>query len=299
MRKFVSTIAVLLALVGSTLRAQIHLTPVVHYPDGQQSYNHMGRSLIAKMSQAINATGIAKSYDQARFVLAVNVVVNNKVVMNTAPTQVAYDVDFQFVIGDGLAGTQFASYSIPAKGVGSTEDRALLSAINGTKFADLKDLVERGRQRIISYYNEQLPAILARAKSLAGQRDYDKALAELDAVPEECRGYAQVRQEMTRIYKDYLNGHSSQLLMQAEALWASDPSERNAGHIMSLLSGIDPSTPAYAGAKQLLKRIEQKYERREQRQHDREMSQIRAIKEIMVAQAKNQPKVVYNIRGWW
>lgn len=298
MKKIISTIALGLAFMTS-LNAQIHLTPVVHYPDTEHSYKHMGRALLAKMSQAINATGIAKSYDQARFVLAVNIVVNNKVIMNTAPTQIIYDVDFQLVTGDGLSGTQFASYSIPAKGMGSTEDRALLNAINNAKFSEINELVHQSRQRIIDYYNTQLSTILARAKSLAGQRNYEQALAELDAVPEECRGYSQVRQEMVRIYRDYLGVHSAQLLMQAETLWATDPSRRNADHIRSLLSGVDPSTPAYAQAKQLLKRIEQKYERREQRLHDREMAQVKAIKEIMIARAKSQPKVVYNMRGWW
>lgn len=278
--------------------AQIHLSPIVHQLESGQ-VSHYSRSLLTKMNKAINDTGLARSYEHARFVLAANVIVNDKVVMSTAPTQVVYNVDLSFVVGDGITGTKFATETFRAKGVGSTEDRALLNAINNAQLSGLKGLVEQARGRIISYYDQNLRNILARAKSLAGQEDYEGAMRELGAVPEECRGYAEVQKELVRVYDQYSQAHSAKLLMEAEAMWATDPSLRTAGYIQALLADINPSTPAYKGAKELLRRIEQRYERIEQRQHEQELSRVKAIKEIMLAQAKNQPKTVYHVRGWW
>lgn len=289
---------ILVLLATSNLSAQIHLTPIVHQLDGEEP-NHYTRSLLSKMTKAINDTGLAKSYEYARFVLAANVIVNDKVIMSTAPTQIVYNIDLSFVVGDGITGTKFGTELIQVKGVGSTEDRAILNAINNAQLSVLKSLVANARERIVSYYDQNLQYILTRAKGLAGKEDYEGAMRELAAVPEECRGYAEVQREQIRIYEQYSKNQSAKLLMEAEALWATDPSVRNAEHIQALLGSINPSTPAYKGAKQLLNRIEQRYARREQQVHERESARLKAIKEIMLAQAKNQPKTIYQIRSWW
>lgn len=292
-------LALALALsTANSLSAQIHLSPVVHQLEGDE-VSHYTRALLSKMSKAINDTGLAKSHEYARFVLAANVIVNDKVIVSTAPPQIIYNVDLSFVVGDGITGTKFATELIQTKGVGSTEDRAILNAINNAKLSGLRTLVTDARERIVGYYNQNLRNILTRAKGLADKEDYETAMRELAAVPEECQGYAEVQREQVRIYEQYARNHSAKLLMEAETLWATDPSARNAEYIQALLGSINPSAPAYKGAKQLLSRIEQRYAKREQQAHERESARLRAIKEIMLAQAKNQPKTIYQIRSWW
>ncbi|EPR70698.1 hypothetical protein ADIWIN_3345 [Winogradskyella psychrotolerans RS-3] len=76
------------------------------------------------------------------------------------------------------------------------------------------------------------------------------------------------------------------------------------------MSLIDPDSKCYEEGVKLSQRIGQRIQELDQREWDFKMKQyknredkekalIDAVRDIGVAQANNQPKNVYNIKGWW
>ena len=90
----------------------------------------------------------------SRFILTGNWIPETKDVISSAPTQIAYTLNINLHIGDGEIGTKYISETFRVKGVGSTEEKALLAAIRNLQSSNHKisTFVQKGKERIISYY---------------------------------------------------------------------------------------------------------------------------------------------------
>ena len=103
-------------------------------------------------------------------------------------------------------------------------------------------------------------------------------------------------------------------LNKARSAWMPRSSGENATdaayEASQMLAEINPYADCYGEALDLMKQIGKKMEeidnreweflkKMEENRHTEQLSAIKAAKEIEVARAKNQPKTIYNIRGWW
>ena len=111
-------------------------------------------------------------------------------------------------------------------------------------------------------------------------------------------------------YKGYVNTQAAELLQRARALWAASPSQENAEAVMALVGDIDPSSSSYGAAQSFMKEVKSRVTKLDdqdrseiykQMAHERSMDKahMQAVREICLAYAKNQPKVVYNVNTWW
>ena len=219
-------------------------------------------------------------------------------------------------IGDGITGACFGSTTFEVKGLGETEQEAMLSAVRNIKNnKDIKDLVATARERILSYYEENAANIIAKAKSLESTQEYEAAMAELSAIPQECSRYQEAQSMISKIFQSNINHDAGQLLLEAQAVWAADPNPGPSAEMaMAILSQIDSSAKQYPQAQALMKKIETRVKTVTDKIYNDEVAyrnaklkaettlanaRIKASRDVAVAWASNQPKVVYNIRGWW
>ena len=99
------------------------------------------------------------------------------------------------------------------------------------------------------------------------------------------------------------------------AIWSADPNPGPAAEAaMGLLCQIDPQAKCYPQAQALMKNIEARVKAVTDANaaHERDMekallkaeeaietARINAAREVALEYAKNQPKVVYKVYGWW
>lgn len=199
-----------------------------------------------------------------------------------------------------ITGTVFHSMHITCKGSGYSKSEAQRSAINSIKTAEHAASFSEGKRRIISYYRENTPAIISKAKTLAQQQQYDEALALLASYPESLSGYAQVSAAISSIFHKAQTRYCQQLLQSARSAYA----QRDFQTAAETLSLIDATSDCASEAKKLqssIKRDEDAVYRnevaseRESRMAKERIATatINAARDVAVAYCKRQTKYLF------
>lgn len=215
------------------------------------------QKLATIMGQIATQNGLGAASESSRFCMVPMVNVVSKEITATAPPMHAMNIEVVLFIVDAQSQKIFSQTSIAVKGVGQTEDKAFMQALNGIKpkAGQFKGFVESGKTKIIEYYNSQCDAIIQAAKALAGQRKYEEALYILLSVPDVCREcYDKCLNYSIEIYTAYANYKCTECMAGAKAAYASMNVDKAAGY----LSQITPDMECYPEAVALVEEIKQK-----------------------------------------
>lgn len=294
-------------LIG--VRAQIQLTPLVTgFSDGLDA--NVKDVVENRLRSIISANGL-RSGVNTPFVLATKFNVVNTEIIPGPPTKFVLSLEITLAVGNGTSNQCFASYTFEAKGVGNTEQRAMIAALKSmkTKNKDISNLVTVATERIVQYYEETAPKIMASANAAITNKNYEEAVEMLSHIPQECSYFNDAAALMTTAYQKHIDETAAQILMKAKSMWATSQDEANASEIVRLLTSIDPNAACYGEANKLVNQIASRiqklkdealaYERKMEQQAmknaaDLEKQRIKAARDVAVAYAENQPKVVYN-----
>jgi hypothetical protein len=282
-----------------------------YVPDQVESMPEAARSmLLNKLNQITTQSGMGGSPLNPRFIITPKIVVMTKDLTATAPPMTAITLDVTLYIGDGLDGTKFASTSVSVKGVGVNETKAYIEAIKGIKPADptIQAFVDKGKTKILEYYNTRCDFIIKEAKVLESQLKYEEAILKLTSVPEvaaEC--YKKSMDAAMPLYQKQIDRQCKVKLQEANTAWNTNQNESGATAAGEILNTIDPNSACYGEVKALNNKIaarikeinnrEWQYVLKEQ---SLEGDRIKAIRDVGVAYGNGQPKTVnYNVRGWY
>lgn len=313
MKKLFFTIVA--AVMGLAAQAQIMMTPYVDATVGGLNENNM--DLVEnRIRSIISSAGMISSYN-SRFILGTKINLLEREYLQGAPARMIQRLEVTLAIGDGVSGICYGSTTFEVTGIGQTEQLAMTSACRSIPKSNkqITDLVATAKERIIQYYEENAANIIAKAKSLEGTQEYEAAMAELAAIPQECSKYKEALDLIVKISKSSIDQDAACLISEAQAVWSADPNPGPSAELaMEILSQVDPSSKHYPQAKALMQKVEARVKGvTDQRYKDAvayenaklkayatlENARLKAVKEVAVAYAKNQPKVVYNVRGWW
>lgn len=299
-----------LALGSFTCSAQIMLSPMFDSAiDGLNENN----TLIAegRLRSIISSLGMQSGYG-GRFVLACKVAALQREVSGT---KIIQHLQVTYSVGDNMSNTCFGHITTECTGIGNTEQQAMTSAIKSLRSTpELKTLMAQSQERIVDYYNKNAANIIKKAKGLITAQQWEEALFELTAIPEECSLYPQALAMMENVYSTQLSTEAEQVLNEAQAIWSADPNPGpNADHAMEILAGINTSAKCYPQAKALMKRIEARTksvsdtDRRNEQQLERARlnaataitkAHIQACRDVAVAYARRKVVVNRYYRGW-
>ena len=140
----------------------------------------------------------------------------------------AYTLALNFYVGDGVEGRLFSSASIEAKGVGTTPDKAYISALKNVHINDpyLKAMIEKGKEEIIAYYNTNCDIFIAEAKAKAARNEFSAAIEELTSIPPVCEAcYLKALAESEAIYVKWRDHICEMALNNAKNAWATRDSK--------------------------------------------------------------------------
>ncbi|NBC58654.1 MAG: hypothetical protein GVY05_10290 [Bacteroidetes bacterium] len=271
-------------------------------------------NLQSKMAQILTANGIAGSTNyNSRFIITPNISVLSKDVVAGAPPKVALVLEVAFYVGDGVSGTKFGSTAITVKGVGRNENKAYLSAFKNIRSSNsqVKNLVNKAKERILAYYNDGCDFIIKEAESLTKQNKFDEALFSLTSVPVVSKDCFNKAQDMVAdVYKQKINRDCDILLNMANNAWNSGQNYEAAEKAGFYLNQIEPDSKCYSKVKSLANTIQKGVKKNTDREWnfienqqkfsaEVEKNRLLISKEIALAYANNQPETIYNIKGWW
>jgi hypothetical protein len=208
-----------------------------------------------KLNAIVAANGMGGSGASQRFLISGQVNELSKNIIVGPPDQIILELEVNLIIGDGLDGTIFATEAINIKSIGDNETKAYIEALKKIKTADKNILafVEKGKSKIIEYYNSRCDFILKQASSLSDQKSYDNALYVLAEVPEVCKScYEDAMDLGVKIYKAKAENECQLNISKAKALIAQNNWDEAANYI----SNYTPDMNCYAEIKGILQNIQ-------------------------------------------
>ena len=257
MKKYFVIFALLLSAVS---RAQNTDTPLrVYIPAETGITPEAAQYLQNRLMWLVTgrATGV-ENYGTSQFLITAKTFTESKDVVGSAPTMYAMNIAVTLYIADWVNDQLYSSMVFNARGVGESETKAYINAFKRMNINDqkIKTFLEEGRSRIIHYYTTQGDVIIRNARMLAAQRDYERALFLLAAVPSSCgEVYDNAQTAMLDIYKNYVNYRGEKLLAQARSIWNATQNREGAAEAAALLAEIDPEASCTKSAEALMKEI--------------------------------------------
>lgn len=277
----------------------MHAPQTENVPEATQNY------LLTRLQTALNADGVSIDPAMGQFIVCgkFNHVVED--VLAGPPKQYALHTTLTLYIGDVNSETVYASTALELRGVGNSTERAYINAlrtVNG-KNKQIESFIATAKRKIMAYYDQNYPQIIAKAERAAAQHNYDEALWIATSIPECCAGYAQACTVVNKYFQSYIDQQGIALYNRANAIWSSAHNAESARQAFAYLVQIDPESSAYAAAQTLAAEMkasvkdDRQFELRE-KYHDAvdlEQQRIKAARDVGVAYGNGQQPVTTNL----
>lgn len=304
-------------------RISIH----AYVPESECLPMESAKLLETRLSQIITANGIADNESFVRFVLAAKVNVLSKDIVAGPPQRISQKLEITLSLGDVEADKVYAQIRINALGIGQSEEKSYIAAFKNIspQSESIKRFLTEGKEKMLQYYQTNCEDLMLESKRLSSGQHYEDALLLLGSIPDVCSDCFEQAADLARtIYGEMIEVRGGELLEAASAAWANDPTREGAAEATRLLAQINFASSSQPKAAKLLEKITEKMneidrrewehqmqvyqdgverEKRHWAQHVREYEDrvetqreyLRACRDVAIAYARNQPKVVTRV----
>jgi hypothetical protein len=242
--------------VAQNCEIQLMVSPVQQGDEVTDGFNNM---LMTRLTNVITQKGVAADPYFNQFFITGKFTHFYKETLPGPPMQTAMHSTLTLYIGDAINQQVYATESFEVRGVGNSLERALLNAmtqING-KNQKIEALIDKGKKKILDYYNNNYETLLKKAQAAAAVNEYGEALYYIASIPECCEGYAQAYAMLNQVFTEKLTREGKQLLQLAQAVYFADRSANGAAKALQYLAMIDPSSPVQGEAMKLAQEIKE------------------------------------------
>lgn len=269
--------AVLLAAYAPAETSDVGRVTMKAYMPNRENIPPESKKLIqTKLSQLITENGIADNDYFNRFVLTAKVNIVSKDIVAGPPQRISQKLNVTLIIGDVIEDKVYETLTIPTIGIGQSEEKAFIAAFKNIKPAnnELRAFLERGKEKIVAYYQEHCEEIMKEAKLQASEQKYEQAIYTLSLVPNVCSEcYEACLSLSSDIYTQMIDAEGASLLNQAKSVWAEHPDRKGAEEAVSFLSQINFSASCQSQADALMKEITTQMKKIDQREWAFKMQQ--------------------------
>ena len=298
---------VIAALISASMfAAETEYLPIsVYAAEDVEPFPQGAKALVEnKLTQLLTRNGVAGLNYMGQFVLTVTTTPLDKDVIAGPPAKIAEKMELNFYIVDAYAKTIFSSTSLTVRGLGETENKCYLDALNRIPLQSpqLAQFVREGKEKIIAYYNHEAARMIQQAQALARQKKYDEALALVALIPAQCDQYEAALAATLDIYQQYIDNECNLNLAAARQAWAAQQNAEGAAAAGQYLALITPDAGCYDEAMALYNEIKAKvledwqFEMKQYQDGvDIQKLQIEAARQIGIAYGNNQPNQTTNI----
>ncbi len=277
LKKLFGALVLLTTVLTATAQApesKICITPYlceeVALPQG--ALNSMNNKLLQMATQ--NNFG-SRSND---FVLTVNTTVADKQITASVPAQYIVDLELTFYVV-GIAEQVIVNQTaVSVRGIGRTNDRAYISAINhiNPRTPALRRFMTEAREKIVDYYATRVPVLCSKAQSLADRGEYEKALGVLGTIPESVEEYPMIAEKMTATYVQMLDKYATVSLQTAKSKMVLKDYEG----ALEELGYVDPMSSRFDEACKMVDTIKATLDAREQAEMAARLEQMEMQREM-------------------
>ena len=312
----ITSIIVLLSLCLTTLAqtakdvGAICLNPYI--PESEGLGPQTTRMMKNKLVQAATANGMSGSGFDDRFVITAHVQILDISETQTYPQKTVLKANISIYVGDGRDGTLFSNYVMEAKGLGDDKDQAIASAVRkiNPNAPELQAAIQKGKEKIMAYYDRMAPQIVSKAEATAAAGNYDDAITMLLAIPVSNKNYAAAQRLVGQYSSTALDSKNLAVVARARSAWSANPTEEGAAEAQAILDGVDlPSPKVLAAVQKLSNEMAARLKAVSDREYRLEVKKANDEKEVAIATVNaaasvarayynNRPKVVYHIH-WW
>ena len=214
--------------------------------------------LMTKLNQIVTNYGLADNGYTDRFFLTADVLVTSQDVVPTTPPKVSKKLDVVLFIGDVIDNKLYGSMSMSVVGVGQNDNKSYINAFQKipTRSKALESFMEETKDKIVSFYQQNVNSIIKSAEALAKSGKYDEALQSLLSIPDFCGEVSESAGEAAqRVYQMKIDKEGATLYNKAKALWEAKPEESTVSEVLDLLDGVNPESSAAADCSSLTSRM--------------------------------------------
>ncbi len=316
MRKLVIIVSLLLVNMafGQSANDIGKISLMSYLPDNTKNLPSNARELLlSKLNQISTQNGLGADGINKRFILTAIINPITKDIISGPPQQVAQNIEITLLIGDAIEGKKFESITFSLKGVGVNEDKATIDAIAKIKPSaeNISSFIGKGKQKILEYYKSNCNTIQQKAEALASQNKHNEAIALLMDMPDVVRDcYTSCLTLATTIFNHQQEATCKQLLFEAQNLWAAQQDLTTAVNISTKLALVNQQAQCSIEVANFMETIKNKLMADEKAKLEQELKrykdeknyrqeELKAMKEIALEYAKNQPKTItYNNIYW-
>jgi hypothetical protein len=301
---------ILLVIIGSTLSSNAQSTNEVGkivlsvvMPNNVEGMNDSQLSkLETEITKIVTSTGLSASGYNNNFVIYPKFAINETSVVESGLQDITIiDCDLTLFIKQVDNNVIFSTISKSLKGNGKNKLIAITSALTkiNTSDKDYQLFIEKGKTKILQYYESKCQDIIKKSESLVKIQNYEQALGLLMTVPEEVSCYNKVQEKSIEAYKAYQKQRCIIQIQEAKTQLAVN----NYSSALNTLSQIDPSTPCFKESQTLVNNAASKVDAEDKKLWDFKMKtytnsvalekeRINAVKDIAVSYYKSIPKSI-------
>lgn len=137
-----------------------------------------------KLLSVTTQNGIGGIGTNPCFALAASMEATNRATTGTAPQKMMVEYDVTYYVINCVTGDLFGSVTNKVTGVGSSFAHATQMAVNDIKNTqELQKMLAISSERIIDWYNTNLPLLKSKVSQAEAENDFALALALLESVP--------------------------------------------------------------------------------------------------------------------
>ena len=142
--------------------------------------------IAARLVNVCAANGISGLGTSPGFVLGTTIIPGSEQQTGTAPQKTIVEYELVYSVGNAATGDIYASTTQRITGAGRDAADARRNALRQIKSTPaLQKMLSEASDRIIDWYDKNLPTLRSQVESAASRGDYALALAYIDAVPQQ------------------------------------------------------------------------------------------------------------------
>ena len=211
-----------------------------------------------KMLQIASQNGLSGLGTNPNFVLGAEISQTGRAATGTAPQKMIVEYEFTFKVMNAQTGDVYGTSMQEAQGVGNSFEEATLNAVKEIKNTPkMQKFLQTANDRILKWYDENLPAIKNQVQKAEGEGNYELALALLNSIPEQSTSYKYVEEKQDALLKGMLHKRAADMLAEMESVLASSGDEFNPA-VGAYFSLIPTDCPEHATAQKLYAEYEKK-----------------------------------------
>ncbi len=230
------------------------------------------KALHQKLVQVVTQNGFGST--SGELCLTANVIVTDKQVTATVPAQFVINLEVSLFLVNLQEKVILAEMALPLKGIDKAENRAMSQALNNLnpRSPAVRNFMNQCRTKVIDYYTTRIPALLAKARSLAERTDYAGALAVLAVVPESVDEYPAVSDLMSGIYVQKVDKEAAASIQEANARLAA----KDYIAALNALLSVDAASTHFGKAARMIESVKQQMDAEAKAEAEAELAKYEA-----------------------